>query len=220
MLDGPYFCSIWVKMNALNKFWKILEIFRGRNFPVVMILVCINYSTVNIFVTDKDFADKVREPERNDMFFFKYYMKFFHKYKISLLKMNAWYVFKSEVMNTFNSPWLTEKWPEKRNYKVLNIVWDAVFHIKNLLIVSSLQINVFGNQLKENLKVNNKNTRVSLNLIPSYQQSRRKVLKLTLSWRRLLPYINQSIDLQSKSMDWFLYDNGLRHERIKFLRFW
>ena len=134
--------------------------------------------------------------------------------------MNAWYVCKSEVMNAFNSPWLTEKWPEKRNYKVLNIVWDAVFHIKNLLIVSSLQINVFGNQLKENLKVNNKNTRVSLNLIPSYQQSRRKVLKLTLSWRRLLPYINQSIDLQSKSMDWFLYGNGLRHERIKFLRFW
>ena len=28
-------------------------------------------------------------------------------------------------------------------------------------------------------------------------------------------YRNQSIDLQSKSMDWFLYDNGLRHERVK-----
>ena len=38
---------------------------------------------------------------------------------------------------------------------------------------------------------------------------------LTLSWRRPLSYINQSIDLQSKSMNWFLYDNGLRHERIK-----
>ena len=24
-----------------------------------------------------------------------------------------------------------------------------------------------------------------------------------------------SFDLQSKSMDWFLYDNGLRHERVK-----
>ena len=23
--------------------------------------------------------------------------------------------------------------------------------------------------------------------------------------------------LQSKSMDWFLYDNGLRHERVKIL---
>ena len=25
---------------------------------------------------------------------------------------------------------------------------------------------------------------------------------------------NQSIDLLPKSMDWFLYDNGLRHERV------
>ena len=38
---------------------------------------------------------------------------------------------------------------------------------------------------------------------------------LTLSWRRPLSYRNQSIDLQSKSLDWFLYDNGLRHERVK-----
>ena len=38
---------------------------------------------------------------------------------------------------------------------------------------------------------------------------------LTLSWRRLLPYRNQSTDVQSKLMDLFLYDNGLRHERVK-----
>ena len=31
-------------------------------------------------------------------------------------------------------------------------------------------------------------------------------IQLTLSWRR---------PLQRKSMDWFLYDNGLRHERVK-----
>ena len=37
---------------------------------------------------------------------------------------------------------------------------------------------------------------------------------LTLSWRRPLWYRNQPIDLQSKSMDWFLYDNGVRHERV------
>ena len=36
-----------------------------------------------------------------------------------------------------------------------------------------------------------------------------------LSWQRPLSYRNQSIDLWSKSMDWFLYDNSLRHERIK-----
>ena len=37
----------------------------------------------------------------------------------------------------------------------------------------------------------------------------------TLSWRGPLSYRNQSIDLLGKSMDWFLYDNGLCHERVK-----
>ena len=40
---------------------------------------------------------------------------------------------------------------------------------------------------------------------------------LTLSWRRPLSYRNQSIYLLCKSMDWFLYDNGLRHERVKYV---
>ena len=38
---------------------------------------------------------------------------------------------------------------------------------------------------------------------------------LTLSRRRPLSYRNQLIDLLRKLMDWFLYDNGLRHERVK-----
>ena len=37
------------------------------------------------------------------------------------------------------------------------------------------------------------------------------LIDLTLSRRRPLSYRNQ----QSKSMDWFQYDNGLRHERVK-----
>ena len=37
---------------------------------------------------------------------------------------------------------------------------------------------------------------------------------LTLSWRRPLSYRNQPIDLLCKSMNWFLYDNGLCHERV------
>ena len=41
------------------------------------------------------------------------------------------------------------------------------------------------------------------------------ITHLTLSWRRPLSYRNQSIDLLCKSMDWFLYDNGLRHERVR-----
>ena len=44
------------------------------------------------------------------------------------------------------------------------------------------------------------------------------LLILTLSWRGPLSYRNQSIDLQSTSMDRFLYNNGLRHERVKPLR--
>ena len=38
---------------------------------------------------------------------------------------------------------------------------------------------------------------------------------LTLSWRRSLSYRNQSIDIQSTPIDWFLYDRDLRHERVK-----
>ena len=43
---------------------------------------------------------------------------------------------------------------------------------------------------------------------------------LTLSWQRPLSYTNQSIDLHSKSMDWFLYYNGFRHERVKMGKKW
>ena len=53
-----------------------------------------------------------------------------------------------------------------------------------------------------------------------YVNNRRHALSLdfdylTVSWRRPLSYRNQSINLLRKSMDWFLYDNGLRHERVK-----
>ena len=42
-----------------------------------------------------------------------------------------------------------------------------------------------------------------------------KVLALTLSWRRSLSYRNQSIDLQSKSMNWFLCYRDRRYRRGK-----
>ena len=44
---------------------------------------------------------------------------------------------------------------------------------------------------------------------------RLKYNKTTLSCRWQLSYRKQSIDLLRKSMDWFLYDNGHRHERVK-----
>ena len=38
--------------------------------------------------------------------------------------------------------------------------------------------------------------------------------ELTLSLQRYLSNRNQSIDLQSKSVDWFLYDRDLSHKRV------
>ena len=42
-------------------------------------------------------------------------------------------------------------------------------------------------------------------------------LLFTLSWRRFLSYRNQFIHLVCESMDWFLYDRDLCHERVKIL---
>ena len=39
-------------------------------------------------------------------------------------------------------------------------------------------------------------------------------MELTLSWRRSISYRNQPIDFLRKSVDWFLYYIGLRHERV------
>ena len=48
-------------------------------------------------------------------------------------------------------------------------------------------------------------------LVPNSLANQTQVfVLLTLSWQRPLSYRNQSIDL-----DWFLYDNGLRLERVK-----
>ena len=52
-------------------------------------------------------------------------------------------------------------------------------------------------------------------LLDPWHSSKEQIL--ALSWRRPLSYRNQSINLQSKSMDWFLYDNGFRHERANWL---
>ena len=41
------------------------------------------------------------------------------------------------------------------------------------------------------------------------------IYSVTLSWWRFLSYKTQSIDLQNKSVDWFLYDRNLCHERVK-----
>ena len=60
------------------------------------------------------------------------------------------------------------------------------------------------------------------NVLRFFEVLQRFFLKflLTLSWRRPLSYRNQSIDLLWRSMDRFLYYNGLRHERVKMGKKW
>ena len=40
-------------------------------------------------------------------------------------------------------------------------------------------------------------------------------MNFNLSWRKSLSYRSEPIHLQNRSMDWFLYDRNLRHERVK-----
>ena len=54
----------------------------------------------------------------------------------------------------------------------------------------------------------------SLNIFRSFQSTLCKFC-LILSWRRSLSYWNPSIYLECKSMDWFIYDRGICHKRIK-----
>ena len=45
-------------------------------------------------------------------------------------------------------------------------------------------------------------------------------ITLTLSWWRSITYRNQFIDLLCKSVDWFLCDTDLRHERVTIILIW
>ena len=84
----------------------------------------------------------------------------------------------------------------------------------------SLQINKQQNQIDViNLFTNDFQKKADDSVSVQWNIPHRLTIKLykllTLSWRGLLSYRNQSIDLQSKSMDWFLYGNGLRYEKFK-----
>ena len=61
----------------------------------------------------------------------------------------------------------------------------------------------------------------SSNTVKSYyEQKPLRFCRLTLSWRRSLSYRNQCTDLLCKSMDWFLFDRDLRHERVNSWVLW
>ena len=71
----------------------------------------------------------------------------------------------------------------------------------------------FSEHLSNNIiRYVNRKIKALSKITPNMRMVKKRVL--TLSWRRSLSCRNQSTDLQSKSMDWFLCDNGLRNERV------
>ena len=74
--------------------------------------------------------------------------------------------------------------------------------------------------IEEKLTYQSRNLKLT-SVTPFYLFFFKKILRLlsfsylTLSWRMSLPYKNQSVDSQTKSMDWFLYDWDLRLDRVK-----
>ena len=69
---------------------------------------------------------------------------------------------------------------------------------------------------KKPYAINKKSYDKQRNLCVSLLWKKDNILQiLILSWWRPLSYRNQPIDLFCKSMDWFLYDNSLCHERVK-----
>ena len=77
------------------------------------------------------------------------------------------------------------------------------FRVNSLYVTHKLRI--YNNEIETTKSVNLLGAEIGVEI--DYQ--------LTLSWRRPLSYRNRSIDLLCKSMDWCLYDNRLRHERVK-----
>ena len=105
---------------------------------------------------------------------------------------------------------------------ILVLIFPIFPHIRSEY--GEISISLYSVRMREN--VGKMWTRITLNMDTFYAvnnlvsekvflDSSAYILCLTLSWRRSLSYRNQSIDLLSKSMGWFLYDNGLRHERVK-----
>ena len=82
------------------------------------------------------------------------------------------------------------------------------FNLQRSLKSSSQHKQVSSVKLKYYL-INSKQT-IIINIFHELNQN-----SLTLSWRTPLSYRNQSIDLLCKSMEWFLYDNGVRHESVR-----
>ena len=105
---------------------------------------------------------------------------------------------------------LTIKTPERRHWLrfdyVLTMFWLWLYPRDYVLLTLAIY----------DMVTKNFRTRIIIFVVKWRRHKSSTVFTLhELSWRRLLYRNQQSIDLQSKPMDWFLYDNGLRHEWVK-----
>ena len=88
--------------------------------------------------------------------------------------------------------------------------WSATTKVREWTFIFQL-IFMVGETLIGELKRKNKTGKTQLDYLKLLRKIIRKLsvyyqFNLIVSWRRSLSYKNQSIYLQSKSMNWFLYD--------------
>ena len=90
----------------------------------------------------------------------------------------------------------------------MSSIEDIIFRVVTIIFNISI---LFHNPVIKDSKTKIRQLKQNLveNMVKGYP------IFLTLSGRRPISYKNQSIDLQSKSMDWLLCDIDLRRERVK-----
>ena len=119
----------------------------------------------------------------------------------------------SKHQKTFQGAWnwnLGQKWVKHKYIYQSNDPFQNFFdnHVFGRMLLISIFCGAEKNEIMlDELEVPN--------TFIEFFENARESLGLTLSWWRPISYRNQSIDLPCKSMDWFLYDIGLRHERVK-----
>ena len=123
-----------------------------------------------------------------------------HLFALVLLKVEV-----DQICQVFIFRWIFEAWMD---FFVLKKVWNLIFffllsssNLSPLFWHFSINISLF-----EILFFNVVRKYVSIVLNACLP-----VFKVTLSWWRSLSHKSQSIDLQSKLMDWFLYHWHLCH---------
>ena len=106
--------------------------------------------------------------------------------------------------------------------KLVFVVQSLSLHWESLIIVVSVSIDFLVNSKRDALFhcIPYGYTQTDWDGLCDHWGMFHGRISLTLSWRRLVSYRNNSINLQSKSKDWLLYDNGLHREWVKLSGEW